>query len=148
MILRAQPIGQPPPRRWVIQNTHNNTVWDGEEFVEDWDSSRKYVHPSDACADMAQVLRDFYGKLEKRTLVVPVEIEVYGSATPSKIARYLYQASILHMRTHEYGNGPCECLVLPTIHWGKIREIDESVFSPDVENSAVEWGLEDADENQ
>lgn len=126
MILRAEPIGHPPSRRWVIQDTKKNTVWDGAMFVEDWGKGRKYAHPSDACGDMAEILKDFYGGLgEKRTFIVPVEIEVYGSATKSKIARYLYQASVLHMRTQEYGNGPCECLVLPTIHWGRIRDSKE-----------------------
>ncbi len=125
MILRAQPFGQPPSRRWVIQNTYDNNVWDGKEFVEDWGCGRVYAHPSDACADMAEILKDFYGGLGKRTFVVPVEIEVYGSAKPSEIARYLYQASILNVQTQEYGNGPCECLVLPTIHWGRIREASE-----------------------
>jgi len=146
MILRAQPIGQPPSQRWVVQNTHNNTVWDGAKFVEDWTEGRKYAHPSDACGDMAEILKDFYGDLEKRTFVVPVEIEVYGSATKSKIARYLYQASVLHMRTEEYGNGPCECLALPTIHWGRIREASESAPSPDAENQAIESEESDADE--
>lgn len=126
MILRAEPIGQPPSRRWVVQNTHDDTAWDGEKFVEDWEAARKYAHPSDACGDMADILKDFYSGLgEKRTFIVPVEVEVYGSATRGKIARYLYQSSVLHMRTQEYGNGPCECLVLPTIHWGKIRESKE-----------------------
>lgn len=146
MILRAQPIGHPPALRWVIKDTKKNTVWDGEKFVDDWEKGRKYAHPSDACGDMAEVLKEFYGRLEKRTFVVPVEIEVYGSATKSKIARYLYQASVLNVRTQEYGNGPCECLVLPTIHWGKIREIRESAPSPDAENLAVE--SEESDEDK
>lgn len=146
MILRAEPIGHPPSRRWVIKDTNKNTVWDGDKFVEDWTGGRKYAHPSDACGDMAEILRDFYGGLEKRTFVVPVEIEVYGSATKSKVARYLYQASVLHVRTQDYGNGPCECLVLPTIHWGRIRESRESAPLSDTEDPAVESEEPDEDE--
>ncbi len=144
MLLRAQPIGQPPSRRWVIQDIKQNTVWDGEKFVEDWKKGMKYAHPSDACADMHEVLKEFYGKLKKRTFVVPIEVEVYGAASKSKIARYLYNASVLNLRTHEHGNGPGISLVLPTIHWGKIREIKESAMLPTVEE--IEW--EESDENE
>jgi hypothetical protein len=146
MLLRAEPIGHPPSRRWVIQNIKTNTVWDGEKFVDDWAKGRKYAHPSDACEDMAEVLKGFYGKLEKRTFVVPIEVEVYGPASRSKIARYLYDASILNVQTHEHGNGPGISLVLPTIHWGRIREVKESSLKSDAEAPAVEWGLEDGDE--
>ncbi|KAA1261038.1 hypothetical protein LF1_35820 [Rubripirellula obstinata] len=146
MLLRAEPIGHPPSRRWIIQDIKKKTVWDGEKFVEDWENGRLYAHPSDACSDMADILKEFYSGLgPKRTLVVPIEIEVYGSAKPSKIARYLYQAAVLNMRTHDYGNGPGECLVLPTIHWGKIREINESALETDVD---FDLGLEGSDEDE
>lgn len=149
MILRAEPIGQPPSRRWVIQNVKKSTVWNGVIFVEDWDNARVYAHPSDACADMAEVLRDFYSGLgAKRTMVVPIEVEVYGPASRSMVATYLYNASILNVQTHEHGNGPGISLVLPTIHWGKIREVKESNLKSAVEDPAVEWGLEDGDENE
>ena len=146
MILRAQPIGHPPSRRWVILNVKENTVWDGEKFIEDWVRGMKFAHPSDACNDMAQVLKSHYNKLEKRTFVVPIEVEVYGSATPGKIARYLHSASVLNIRTQDYGNGPNECLVLPIIHWGKIREINESVMAPSNDDIDSDW--EESDEDQ
>ena len=71
-----------------------------------------------------------------------MEIEVYGGVWQKEIAAYLYRASVLSIRMEDYGNGPGECLVLPTIHWGFIRELKVPMnHKPD--NPAVEWGLED-----
>ena len=152
MILTAQPIGVPPSRRYVIQNYRDATAWNGESFVEDWDAARKYATASDACADMGDILRNFYGRLPRKRYVCPVEIEVYGAASRTKIARYLHQASVLNVRTHEFGNGPGECLVLPTIHFGLLKEIEDVPMLSKVENWAEderdEFGLEDGDEDK
>ena len=142
MLLRAQPVGEHPSVRFFIRNVRNNMMWDGHSFVGDFDLARKYWHPSDACADMQDILREHYGQLRKRRFVVPVEIEVYGSVSQKEIAEYLYRASVLSVRTEEYGNGPAECLVLPVIHWGYIREL-KLPLSKQPDNPAVEWGLED-----
>ncbi len=141
MILRAQAVGEHPSVRLFILNVRNNLMWDGESFVDDFDLARKYWHPSDACADMQDILREHYGQLRRRRFVVPVEIEVYGSVSQREIAEYLYRASVLSIRTEEFGNGPAECLVLPTIHWGYIREL-KLPLSRKPDNPAVEWGLE------
>lgn len=150
--MRAQPVGVPPSRRYVIQNLGDARVFDGETFVEDWDAARRYATASDACADMADILRDFYGKLPRRRFVCPVEIEVFGNCSRTKIARYLHRASVLNIRTHEYGNGPGECLVLPTIHFGLLKEIEDVPMLSKVENWAEderdEFGLEDDDEDK
>ena len=147
MILRAQPVGEHPSVRFIIIHLRSNQMWDGESFVDDFDQARKYFHPSDACADMQDILKEHYGQLPRRRFVVPVEIEVYGSVSKKEIAEYLYRASVLNIRTEEHGNGPAECLVLPTIHWGYIREL-KLPLSKQPDNPAVEWGLEDGDEDQ
>ena len=147
MILRAQAVGEHPSVRFIILNVRNNLIWDGESFVDDFDSARKYWHPSDACADMQDILREHYGQLTRRRFVVPVEIEVYGSVPEKQIAEYLHRSSILSIRTEEYGNGPAECLVLPVIHWGYIKEL-KLPLNGKPDNPAVEWGLEDENEDQ
>lgn len=147
MLLRAQAVGEQPSVRFVILHLRSNLMWDGESFVDDFDQARKFWHPSDACGEMQDILREHYGQLRRRRFVVPVEIEVYGSVTPKEVAEYLSRASILSIRTEEYGNGPAECLVLPVIHWGYIRELKLPLNSkPD--KPAVEWGLEDGDEDR
>ncbi|GAA4444249.1 hypothetical protein [Novipirellula rosea] len=147
MILRAQAVGEHPSVRFFILNVRNNLMWDGESFVDDFDQARKYWHPSDACADMQDILREHYGQLRRRRFVVPVEIEVYGSVSPKEIAEYLHRASILSIRSEEFGNGPAECLVLPIIHWGFIKEL-KLALNGKPDDPAVEWGLEDENENQ
>lgn len=150
MILRADTVGQQPSLRFVIRNLYDDSLWDGESFVNDFDQARKYAHPSDACSDMQEILKEHYGQLPQRRFVVPVEIEVFGSISQREIAEYLYRASVLAIRTEEYGNGPGECLVLPVIHWGFLKELKHSVLDPNnkPENPAAEWGLEDGDEDQ
>ncbi len=147
MILRAQAVGENPSVRFVILNLGSNELWDGESFVNDFDQARKYWHPSDACVDMQRILKEHYGLLRKRRFVVPVEIEVYGGISQKEIAEYLYRASVLSIRTEEYGNGPGECLVLPTIHWGYIREL-KLPLNKKPADPAVEWGLEGSDQDQ
>lgn len=142
MILRAQPVGEHPSVRFIILNVRNNLMWDGESFVDDFDLARKFYHPNQACFEMQEILKEHYDQLRRRRFVVPVEIEAYGSVSQKEIAEYLSRASVLSVRTEEFGNGPAECLVLPTIHWGYIRELKLPLNSkPD--NPAVEWGLED-----
>lgn len=147
MILRAEPVGEHPSVRFIIRNVRNNLMWDGKSFVDDFDQARKYWHPSDACAEMQDILREHYGQLTRRRFVVPVEIEVYGSVPEKQIAEYLHRSSILSIRTEEYGNGPAECLVLPVIHWGYIRQL-KLELNTETKNPAVEWGLEDENEGQ
>lgn len=146
MILRADVVGKHPSQRFVIRNLHDDTMWDGQGFTDDFLKAVKYAHPSDACADMQDILKDHYGQLVRRRFVVPVEIEVYGSISQKEIAEYLHRASVLNIRTEEYGNGPAECLVLPVVHWGYIREL-KLALNGKTDNPAVEWGLEENDEN-
>jgi hypothetical protein len=145
MILRADWVGEEPSIRFVIRNLQNDMFWDGESFVDDFDQARMYAHPSDACADMQDILKEHYGVLRQRRFVVPVEIEVFGNVSKRDIAEYLSRASVLSIRTEEYGNGPEESLVLPVIHWGFIKELKKAALEPgnEPENPAAEWRLED-----
>lgn len=132
VILRAMPIGTGPFRRYVIQNMYNNTVWNGHEFVDDWDQAVVYATPSDACGEIQEILREQYGRLPRYRYLCPVEIEVYGAAPKRRLARYLHQASTLNIKTHEFGNGPRECLVLPVIHWGLMKKIEDEPLLKEV----------------
>jgi hypothetical protein len=148
MILRAEPIGVPPSRRYVIQHLGDYKVWNGNSFVDDWESARKYATANDACADMADILRELYCKLPRKRYVCPVEIEVYGSASRAKIARFLHRATALNIKTDLYGNGPGDCLVLPAIHWGLLKEIEDVPMLSKVKNYESEdedWRLEEDD---
>ena len=86
MLLRAQAVGEYPSVRFFILNVRNNLMWDGESFVGDFDLARKYWHPSDACREMQDILKEHYDQLRQRRFVVPVEIEVYGSVSQKQIA--------------------------------------------------------------
>ena len=125
MLLRAEPIGRPPYRRYIIQN-NDEKFWDGNGFTKDFKKGMKYCCTNDACEEMAAILKGFYGKLKRRTFVVPIEVEVYGSANQQEIANYLYRASVLNIETDKQGNGPDGNLVLPIIHWGRIKETRSS----------------------
>jgi len=136
MILRANPVGPPIARRYVIQNLEDGKVWTGEEFVESTEEAMKndalkYATPTAACADMQEIMRIIYGDKPCRRYVVPIELEVYGDddITLTKVARWMHQASVLNVRTHQYGNGPRDSLVLPVVHWGLIKEIQRPVMS-------------------
>jgi len=69
--------------------------------------------------------------------VAPVEIEVYGVAPKKKLVRWLHQASVLHLKTDQFGNGPRECLILPTINWGLMRRIAEDISLKEIPTE--EW---------
>lgn len=146
MLLRAEAVGEKPSVRFIIRNVRNNLMWDGDGFTNDFFAAVKYAHSSDACAAMQDLLKEHYGQLRRRRFVVPVEIEVYGSVSQQEIAEYLYRSSVLNIRTEEHGNGPAECLVLPVIHWGYIREL-KLALNTKPDNPTVEWGLEEENEN-
>ena len=70
-----------------------------------------------------------------------VEIEVYGDTTLTKLARYLHLASVLNVKTHEFGNGPKGCLVMPTIHFGLIKKIPDTPLMANLndQDESEEW---------
>lgn len=70
---------------------------------------------------------------------MPVEIDVFGDVTKRDIAKYLHRASILSIRTEEFGNGPIEeSYVAPVIHWGYLREITGPV-KEQMDELAADW---------
>ena len=140
MLLRAQAFGEEPCIRFAIMKLDDRTLWSGVEFIDDFDAARKYWHPSDACWDMQAILREHYGHLPNRQFVVPVEINVQGDVSEREIAEYLYRASILSLRTEEFGNGPRDSYVAPVIHWGYIKPIDRPVDKSS-DNPVVDWGF-------
>lgn len=131
-ILRAVPeFGPPNARRYAILNVATGELWTGKSFQSDRSQARLYSEPNLACVDMREILVSYYDHLPLRRYRAPVEIEVYGSVTPQAVAWWLSRASLLCLRTTEYGNGPHESYVAPTIHWGLVEEIDRPFFSID-----------------
>ncbi|MDA9856615.1 hypothetical protein N9D23_00720 [Rubripirellula sp.] len=139
MILRAQAVGEDPCIRFVVIRLEDGAMWDGQQFTGEFDSAKKYWHPSDACIDMQAILKEHYQYLPEKKYIVPVEITVLGPASRDEIAEYLFQASVLSLRTEEYDNGPNGSLVSPVIHWGLIKNLpDQLDEDPDDPNTA--WG--------
>lgn len=132
MILMAQALNEGLFKRYLILNHNDGYVWDGEKFVEDWDLGMVFASPTDACAVMQQILREFYKGIStfKAKYVVPIEVEVWGNVTQNQVARYMHRASYLNIKTHEHGNGPAESLVMSTIHWARIEKAKEESDLP------------------
>ena len=132
-------MGEEPCIRFVIVKLEDGAMWDGTEFTDDFDSAQKFYHPSDVCLKMQEILKELYQHLPERKYIVPVEITVHGPASRDEIAEYLFQASVLSLRTEEYDNGPTGSLVSPIIHWGLIKDLPEPLDEdPDDPNTA--WG--------
>ncbi|KAA5538575.1 hypothetical protein FYK55_27185 [Roseiconus nitratireducens] len=143
MLLRAQAFGKDPFRRFLILRIDDRKLWDGESFTDEFDSARKFHTPSDACFAIQDILKEHYKDLPQRHYVVPVEISVQGNVTEKEIAEYLFRASVLSIRTEEFGNGPKDSYVAPIIHWGYLKATDGPV-NKDSENP-VNWGLDQDD---
>jgi len=116
-ILSVVRAGNPDFERFLIEDDHGRQ-WTGQDFS---DQGVLYALRNRACADVHAILKGFF-QVEPVRYMAPVVIEVYGEADVGKVARYLSQASILHIATGKYGNGPEGTLVLPTIEWGLTRE--------------------------
>ena len=116
-ILSVVQAGNPDFERFLISDDQGRQ-WTGEEFSE---QGVLYGSRNHACGDVHAILKGFF-QSEPVRYVAPVVIEVFGEADIAKVARYLAQASILHIATGKYGNGPEGTLVLPTIEWGLTRE--------------------------
>lgn len=139
MLLRAQTIGDEPCIRFVILKLEDKTLWDGQQFTSDFDAAKKFWLPSVICLEMQAILKEHYQHLPEQKYIVPVEITVHGPASRDEIAEYLYQASVLSLRTEEYDNGPNGSLVSPIIHWGLIKDLHDRLDEdPDDPNTA--WG--------
>jgi hypothetical protein len=147
LILMAVPkFGPPHARRYAIQNFGTNEFWTGEDFTDDWAKARLFATPSSACFEMQQILSAVYGDLPLSRYTAPVEIEVYGEVPKNTVARWLGQSTILNIRTHEFGNGPQNSLVLPVIHWGLIEEIDSPMFDLENDDEVADEPLADWEE--
>lgn len=130
LILRAAPeFGPPHARRFAIRNLGSGDYWTGEDFSPDWTHACLYATPSAACFEMQDIMRCLYDEKPLKRYRVPIELEVYGDVSMTQLARWMYQASFLNVRTHQYGNGPRDSLVLPVVHWGLIEEIPRPIFS-------------------
>lgn len=139
MLLRAQAIGQDPHLRFVIRRMEDDTFWNGTEFAEEFDNAQKFYRPSDACFTMQDILKEHYNHLPVRKFVVPIEIDVFGDVSKRDIAEYLHRASILSIRTEDFGNGPIEdSYIAPVIHWGFVREICGPVKGQ-MDELAADW---------
>lgn len=129
MILRAEiAFGPPHARRYVIVNFETGEAWSGTGFVKDWNSAIKYASPSTACCDMQMLLRRAYEHLPVTRYAVPLVVDVYGDVSPGEVATWLHASTLLHVRTHEFGNGPNKSLVCPTIYWPMIEPLNEDEY--------------------
>lgn len=140
MFLKAKAVGEIPFRRYIILRVEDRTLWDGKAFTCDFDVAQKHYRPSDACFEIQRIMKEQYKNQPHRRYVVPVEIDVYGDVTTKQIAEYLHRATVLSIRTEEFGNGPTDdSYVAPVIHWGYIKPVD--VVREDTDNPAFDWGL-------
>lgn len=132
LILRAVPeFGPPHARRYAIVNLGTKEYFTGDGFSKDWTHARLYATPTSACADMQTILKLVYEDKPLKRYRVPIEIEVFGDVSKATVARWLSRSTVLNMRTHEFGNGPRDSLVLPVVHWGLIEELQRPMFSLD-----------------
>lgn len=146
LILQAvAEFGPPHARRYVIVKLDTREYFTGDGFSIDSDQARLYATTTSAGFEMHDILRAHYAEKPLKRYRVPIEVEVFGDVSMAQVARWLSQASLLNIRTHVYGNGPRNSLVLPVIHWGLIKDQKGPMFSLDEINIDEE---EDDDANE
>lgn len=132
LILQAvSEFGPPHARRYVIVKLDTREYFTGEGFSIDSNHARLYATATSAGFVMHDILKAHYAEKPLKRYRVPIEIKVYGDVSMAQVARWLSQSSLLNIRTHEFGNGPRNSLVLPVIHWGLIRDLKGPMFSLD-----------------
>lgn len=117
LILKAvSEFGLPHARRYAIRNHQTREYFTGDGFSIGSNHARLFATSTSAVFAMHDILRSHYDEKPLKRYRVPIEIEVYGDVSMSQVAGWLHRASLLNIRTHEFGNGPRNRLVLPTIH--------------------------------
>lgn len=120
--LHENPMGK-AAYRFCIQNLVNEQVWTGFGFTPDWTKALLYASANEACKDMRKIMMSFYDSAPVTVYEAPVRIEVFGEADMLRVAQWLSKASVLKLRTDDYGNGPDGSLVLPVIHWAEMEKV-------------------------
>lgn len=113
-----------PAARYAIRNLVNDHVWTGNGFSPDWERALLYAHPNEACIDMREILLKVYQNEPLAVFEAPCRVEVFGEATMEQVQRWLSHSAVLKLRTDDYGNGPRNSLVIPSIHWAEMEQID------------------------
>ena len=125
-VLQATPaFGAEGADRFVIQNLKNHHVWTGDDFSPDWKNAVLYANVNRACGDMRQIMLRVYDGEPLTIFEAPCRVEVFGYAPMLHVQQWLSRASLLKLRTDDYGNGPNDTLTIPTIHWSEMKLIDE-----------------------
>ena len=100
--------------RWVIMK-QEGSFWTGLDFGS---NPLVYANLQKAIKGLHHLLKEKSGG-EPKKYVVPLLIEVYGDVDIAEVALHLSE-------TVEFStnlNGPYESIILPAIHWQKIKEI-------------------------
>ena len=100
MLLRAQAIGEEPYIRFIVVRLEDGAMWNGETFTSDFDSAKKYWHPSDACIDMQAILKEHYQHLPEKKYIVPVEIT--GCIEADAIGAFLVPLKFFYFHTRPF----------------------------------------------
>lgn len=125
-VLQATPsFGTDSADRFVIQNLKNEHVWTGNGFSPNWKHALLYADANRACGDMRKIMMQIYAGELLTVFEAPCRVEVFGYAPMLHVQQWLSRASLLKLRTDSLGNGPNDSLVVPTIHWAEMEQIDE-----------------------
>lgn len=125
-VLQATPaFGAEGADRFVIQNLKNEHVWTGDGFSPDWKHALLYASANRACGDMRQIMLRVYEGEPLTVFETPCRIEVFGETEMLNVQQWLSRAALLKLRNDDYGNGPGNSLVIPSIHWAEMEPINE-----------------------
>ena len=125
-VLQATPaFGTDGADRFVIQNLKNRHVWTGDDFSPEWKNALLYASVNRACGDMRRIMMRVYEGELLTIYETPCRIEVFGYAPMIHVQKWLSRAALLKLRTDDFGNGPNDSLVIPSIHWSEMEQVDE-----------------------
>ena len=124
-ILCVVQIGSDQFERYVIEDQEER-VWTGKQF--DSDGAALFARHNEAAVEAQNILKKNFKGVEPQRFVVPLYVEVLNHEGPvpsTEVAKYLSEASRLHLNTTDHGNGPGDSLALPWIDWSRIKLIKE-----------------------